>query len=132
MFPVSDRHSDADDTPRTQSRAVKEIARTAGFDVVGIAAATPFDDARRSLRERIAAGVFSGLTWFTAERADVATDPANLLPGVRSIVAVAISYRTLEPEMAGDDLPRGRSLSQHAIGSAAYRPHPSAGHLPGT
>jgi epoxyqueuosine reductase len=108
MMQGAGRHADADDSPRARTRAVKEIARTAGFDVVGIAAAAPFDDARRFLRERIAAGVFSGLPWFTAERADVAADPGNLLPGVRSIVAVAISYRTLETDGAGDDVPRGR------------------------
>ncbi len=108
MEQVGDHDTTGGDTPRTRARAVKEIARAAGFDVVGIAAAAPFEEARRFLRDRIAAGVFSGLTWFTAERADTAADPANLLPGVRSIVAVAMSYRTIEPEDAGDNLPRGR------------------------
>jgi epoxyqueuosine reductase len=87
---------------------VKAIARAAGFDVVGIAAATPFDDARRFLQERIAAGVFSGMPWFTAERAEFAGDPRNLLPDARSIISVALSYRTEVPENEQEDAPRGR------------------------
>jgi epoxyqueuosine reductase len=96
------------DTPRTRARAVKALAREAGFDVVGIAAATPFEATRQFLRARIASGVFAGLAWFTAERADVAADPRNLLPDVRSIVAVALSYRTEEPPEEDARGPRGR------------------------
>jgi epoxyqueuosine reductase len=98
----------APDTPRALARAVKALAREAGFDVVGIAAAEPFEAARRFLRERIASGVFAGLPWFTAERADFAADPRNLLTGVRSIVAVALSYRTEEPQEDRTAGPRGR------------------------
>jgi epoxyqueuosine reductase len=87
---------------------VKEFARDAGFDAVGIAAATPFEEARRFLRRRIAAGAFGGLAWFTAERADFAADPCNLLPGARSIVAVALSYRTKEPGGDAAAVPCGR------------------------
>ncbi len=108
MVQTAGQRSHAEDARQVRARAVKQIARAAGFDVVGIAAATPFEDARRFLQDRIATGVFSGLTWFTAERAGVAADPSNLLPGVRSIVAVAICYRTIEPEAGGDDQPRGR------------------------
>jgi epoxyqueuosine reductase len=95
------------DTPQARARAVKAIARAAGFDVVGIAAAEPFEAARQFLRARIATGVFAGLPWFNEARANVAADPRNLLPGVRSIIAVALSYRTEEPrDSAGG--PRGR------------------------
>ena len=96
------------DTPRERTLAVKEIALAAGFDAVGIAAATPFEEARRFLRRRIATGVFAGLPWFTAERADIAADPQNLMPGVRSIIAVVLSYRTEEPDDDADGEPRGR------------------------
>jgi epoxyqueuosine reductase len=96
------------DARRARTADVRAIARAAGFDVVAIAAAAPFDDARRFLRERIATGAFSGMPWFTAERADVAGDPRNLLPDVRSIISVALSYRTEEPEEVPSDGPRGR------------------------
>ncbi len=87
---------------------IKAMAREAGFDAVGIASAAPFAEARRFLRERIAEGAFSGLPWFNAERADCAADPRNLLPGARSIVAVALSYRTEEPAPDTDGGPRGK------------------------
>ena len=89
---------------------VKAIAHDAGFDVVGIAVADPFDEAGRFLRRRIATGAFSGMPWFSEERAHVAGDPRNLLPEVRSIVSMGLSYRTTEPEPedAPGAGPRGR------------------------
>src|SRR5919198_5231549 len=72
---------------------IKEYARAVGFDVVGVARAEPFAEDRTVLRERIAAGHFSGLSWFTAERADFSSDPRNLLPTARSIISLALSYR---------------------------------------
>ncbi|HVC79284.1 MAG TPA: tRNA epoxyqueuosine(34) reductase QueG [Chloroflexota bacterium] len=99
---------DPGNVPRERALAIKSLAREAGFDAVGIARATPFGEARRFLRERIAGGAFSGLPWFNAERADFAADPQNLLPGVRSIVAVALSYRTEEPAPEAGMGPRGK------------------------
>jgi epoxyqueuosine reductase len=95
-------------TPRTRAAAVKELALAAGFDAVGIAAATPFDEERRFLRRRIATGVFDGMPWFNADRADFAADPRNLLPDVRAIIAVTLSYRTAEPDGGALEGPRGR------------------------
>src|SRR6185312_13582367 len=99
---------DMAETPYDRAIAVKALAQAVGFDAVGIADAAPFDAARRFLRERIAEGAFSGLSWFSAERADFAADPRNLLPGARSIVAVALSYRTEEPVSDPGRGPRGR------------------------
>jgi epoxyqueuosine reductase len=100
--------ADGAETPYDRAIVVKALARTAGFDAEGIAAASPFDEARRFLRERIAGGAFSGLPWFSTDRADFAADPRNLLPGARSIVAVALSYRTEEPVSDPGQGPRGR------------------------
>ena len=75
------------------TRRIKEYARAVGFDAVGVARAEPFTEDRAVLRERIAAGHFSGLSWFTAERADFSSDPRNLLPTARSIISLAMSYR---------------------------------------
>ncbi len=76
------------------SRRVKELAREAGFDVAGIASAEPFEREARALDERIGAGLFGGLPWFTRERAAVSTDPRALLPEARSIIALGLSYDT--------------------------------------
>src|SRR5438067_7001594 len=100
------------------TRRIKEHARAVGFDAVGVARAEPFAEDRAVLRERIAAGHFSGLSWFTAERADFSSDPRNLLPTARSIISLAMSYRPegRPKEDAGEmGHPRGR-ISAYAWG----------------
>jgi epoxyqueuosine reductase len=102
------------------TRRIKEYAQAVGFDAVGVARAEPFAEDRAVLRERIAAGHFSGLSWFTAERADFSSDPRNLLPTARSILSLAMSYRP-QGLPTGDDgvgeqgNPRGR-ISAYAWG----------------
>ncbi len=95
---------------------IKDYAREVGFDAVGIARAEPFPDDRRVTRERIAVGHYSGLSWFTAARADFSSDPRNLLPTARSIISLAMSYR---PEgaipLCEGGAPRGR-VSAYAWG----------------
>jgi epoxyqueuosine reductase len=76
------------------SQRVKELAHEAGFDLAGIASVEPFAREGRALAERIDAGLFSGLPWFTRQRAEVASDPRSLLPNARSIIALGISYDT--------------------------------------
>ena len=102
------------------TRRIKEYARAVGFDAVGVARAEPFAEDRTVLRARIAAGHFSGLSWFTAERADFSSDPRNLLPTARSIISLAMSYRPqgLPKREAGageGGAPRGR-ISAYAWG----------------
>jgi len=95
---------------------IKAHARAVGFDVVGVARALPFEDDRRVTRERIAAGHYDGLPWFTPERADFSSDPRNLLPTARSIVSLAMSYRPdgeIPTSIPGT--PRGR-VSAYAWG----------------
>ncbi len=98
---------------------IKAYAREAGFDVVGVARAAPFPDDRRVTQERIAAGHYSGLPWFTAERAAFSSDPRNLLPTARSIISLAMSYRPAGVPIAGEvgkpGAPRGR-VSAYAWG----------------
>ena len=76
------------------SARVKELAREAGFDLAGIASVEPFERERSALRERIGQGMFDGLPWFTAERAEVSSDPRALLPAARSIICLGISYES--------------------------------------
>jgi len=76
------------------SQRVKELALEAGFDIAGIASVEPFERERQALDERIGAGLFSGLPWFTPERAQVAGDPRALLPEARSIICLGLSYDT--------------------------------------
>ncbi len=95
---------------------VKAAAFEAGFDRVGISSAEPLHEAEAAILERIAAGYMDGLRWFTPDRARLATRPQELLPGARSIVALAASYlghRPLPPPEPGK--PRGR-IARYAWG----------------
>src|SRR5262245_29211676 len=67
-------------------------ARELGFDLVRFTSAAPFPETQRVLNERIDAGLMSGLTWFTKERASVAGDARNLMPAAKTIVSLGISY----------------------------------------
>ncbi|MCW5852595.1 MAG: tRNA epoxyqueuosine(34) reductase QueG [Anaerolineae bacterium] len=71
---------------------IVEHSRSLGFDLVRVTTAQPFPETQVILEERIGAGLMDGLPWFTLARARVASDPRNLMPEVRSIVAVGISY----------------------------------------
>src|SRR5579875_1185829 len=94
------------------TRRIKSYAREIGFDAVGITRAAPFPDDLRVARERIAAGHYSGLPWFTAERAAFSSDPRNLLPTARSVIALAMSYRPEGSVPASEPgVPRGRISS---------------------
>ncbi len=69
-----------------------------GFDLVRVASAEPFVEDGMATDERVRRGFMDGMPWFTQERAQKASDPQSLLPGARSIIAVALSY--LPPDEA--------------------------------
>src|SRR5581483_11181545 len=73
--------------------AVKAHALALGFDLVGIADAAPFADAEARTLAWLARGGAAGMAWLTAERVRRACRPAELLPGARSFIAVAVGYR---------------------------------------
>ena len=84
---------------------VRAAGLAAGLDAVGVARAEPFLDARRHLVERKAAGLHGGMH-FTYGNPERATDPASVLPGARSLVVGARSYRAAAPAPPGG--PAGR------------------------
>lgn len=71
--------------------AVRDAARAAGADAVGITTADPFPDVRRELVERTASGL-SGPLRFTYGAPDVAADPRATVPWAERLVAVGVSY----------------------------------------
>jgi epoxyqueuosine reductase len=93
----------------TREDRVKQLALEAGFDLVGIASVEPFERERRAIAQRIDAGLFDGLPWFTRQRADVSSDPRALLPNARSIITLGLSYYT-------GDGPSG-TIARYAWGS---------------
>ena len=68
----------------------------AGLDAVGVARAEPFLETRRHLVDRKAAGLHGGMH-FTYGNPDRATDPEAIVPGARSLVVGARSYRAEVP-----------------------------------
>jgi len=82
------------------SAFVKAAARAAGFHACGVAEARPLDPA--PLDRVLAAGAEADMVWLRTQRAE-RLDPARLLPGVRSVVAVALAYGAAGGEPPADD-----------------------------
>ncbi len=72
---------------------VKEAARAVGFHEVGIARARPLDP--DPLHRVLARGWEADMAWLGTQAAE-RLDPARLLPGARSVVALGLSYAAPE------------------------------------
>ncbi len=70
---------------------VKQAARAAGFDAVGIARAEPCDDAWHNYTTWIERG-FHGSMSYMERNADTRRDVSMILPGARSVIVVAKNY----------------------------------------
>ncbi len=100
---------------------VKALALAAGFDVVGITSADPFAGLEDLLVQRIQHGYMGGLSWFTTERAQVASDVRQIIPSALSILSLALSYASpLQPEPSTPGRPRGR-VARYAWGRDYHR-----------
>ncbi len=88
---------------------IKEHAYEVGFDLVRITSAEPFAAAETALKERIGAHLMDGLDWFTAERAEVSSNPRALLPDARSIISLGLFYLADAPrDLTAPGDPHGR------------------------
>ena len=74
---------------------MKQAARAAGFREVGIARAEALDPG--PLDRMLARGAEADMAWMRTQR-DVRLDPRLLLPGCRSVVALAVPHDGGEPE----------------------------------
>jgi epoxyqueuosine reductase len=90
-----------------------ELGRAHGLDAVGVTSAAPFVTTRRHLERRRTAGLHGGMA-FTYRRPARSTDPAASLPGARSLVVGARSYRRALP--SGDSSPRSSPATRVAVG----------------
>ena len=93
---------------------IKEYGKELGFDIVGITSAEPFLRDERVAIERIRQGFMDGLPWYTEERVHKATHPEVLLPDAKTVVSLAVSYLTGEPQAAGDT--PGGKIARYAWG----------------
>jgi epoxyqueuosine reductase len=102
-------------SPPLDSAFVKEAARAAGFVACGVAAAEPLDPA--ALDRMLAIGGEADMVWLRAQRAE-RLDPARLLPGARSVVALALAYDGASapvPDGAGEVARYARGRDYHAV-----------------
>lgn len=72
---------------------VKELARECGFELAGVACASPANDFERYL-EWVEKGFAGEMGYLTDRRAEVRRDPRNLLQTAQSIVCVGQLYNT--------------------------------------
>ena len=79
------------------SSSIRRAALDLGFDACGIAAAAPVDEATAAaFRRWLGEGNHAGMEWL-ARNADKRLDPTLLVPGCRSLIVCALSYRPQEP-----------------------------------
>ncbi len=104
-------------SPSLDSARVKQAARQAGFHACGIARATPLDPG--PLDRILRAGAEADMTWLRTQRAE-RLDPALLLPGARSVIALALAYLPPgeippDPEGAAEVARYARGRDYHAV-----------------
>ncbi|MBI2856666.1 MAG: tRNA epoxyqueuosine(34) reductase QueG [Chloroflexi bacterium] len=112
------RTTSGTDTARATA-LVKAYARDLGFDIVGIAAADPFAEEEQVALERLRQGLMDGLPWYHEARVRRGSLPQDILPGARSIIAVAMSYME-ERDYPQDDAPRGK-VARYAWGKDYHK-----------
>lgn len=100
--------------PHQLKSALLERARALGFQLAGVAAATPAETAA-AYREWLAAG-HHGEMHYLARDPERRSDPRLAWPETGSILVVGLNYRTREPApAAGLDPPRGQ-VARYAVG----------------
>ncbi len=99
----------------TLTQRIKDRARQAGFDLVGVCPAIS-PQGIHQFYDWLSCG-YAGEMSYLVDRADAYRDPAHVLDGVRSLVMLAIGYRTesLPVPEAGDGV-----VSSYAWGAADY------------
>ncbi|HVF50973.1 MAG TPA: tRNA epoxyqueuosine(34) reductase QueG [Pyrinomonadaceae bacterium] len=85
---------------RLRSARIRERARALGFEGVGIVAAVPLEAEGARLEEWLRRGFQGEMGWMERDTAR-RTDPRQLMPEARSVVAVALNYYT-QHEHSGD------------------------------
>ena len=79
-------------SPHQLVAQIKQRARSIGFDLVGIADASP-SKYREYFRDWLDDGQ-AGTMEYLHRRFDERTDPATYMPGARSVICVALNYHT--------------------------------------
>ncbi len=101
-------------TGEVTAEAVKARAAELGFDLCGVAAATPFERLG-VLREWLDRG-YAGEMHYLARNAERRADPRLLLPGARAVVVLGTVYNADRPYSTEVDDPQVALISRYAWG----------------
>ena len=94
---------------------ISSLARECGFDLAGVASTRPVADFPR-FQHWADRGLAGEMRYLTDHRAAIRSDPAHLLPGVRSIVCVGLIYNGPEPCSTHFSDPERAWISRYAWG----------------
>jgi epoxyqueuosine reductase len=89
---------------------VRKLARECGFELAGVAAAVPSGDFER-YQNWVDRGYAGEMRYLTDRRADVRSDPRNLLPNAQSVICVGKLYNTPQ-----ESRPEEGIVSRYALG----------------
>jgi epoxyqueuosine reductase len=92
---------------------IKAKVRELGFSAVGIARAVPLEEEAGHLEEWIHRGYQATMTWM-ARRKELRVNPCLIVPGAKSVIAVAMNYYT--PSRHVEDPAVGK-ISRYAWGT---------------
>ena len=101
------------------TQAVKRSARAAGFDLVGVAPATPPPHVA-AFRDWLAAGRHGEMAYLE-RRADERSDPRRVLPGAQSIVVVGFLYAPPDGAIEAAEAGGGAGASDASEAAAHVR-----------
>jgi epoxyqueuosine reductase len=96
------------------STRIKNEALRLGFDLAGIAPATPSRHAG-AVRDWLAAGHHGEMGWL-ARDPERRLDPGRVVPGARSVISVGLSYAVAEPPAGRWDDPLCGRVARYAWG----------------
>ena len=99
-------------SPSRLTAEVKRRARELGFEKVGVVRAEALTQERARLEEWLRRGNHASMAWM-GRGVERRTDPRELLPGARTVVAVALNYFT--PHEHAREEGRGK-ISRYAWG----------------
>lgn len=96
----------------TPTQKIKSKASALGFTHVGVAEAKRLGEEKSHLEEWLRRGYQGTMAWI-ARNMEKRIDPANIIPGAKSVVCVAMNYYT--PQQHSSDRTRGK-ISRYAWG----------------
>ncbi len=99
--------------PSDPRQAIRDRARSLGFDEIGFTDAALAPETRDRLRDFLAAGQHGDMAWM-ADRADARSHPRALWPEARSVIALATSYAPADDPLAVLGRPDRGAISVYA------------------